>query len=123
MLEYGSQRRTTPALHHSTTPINPMGRSIKKGPFVDYHLTEKILKAKETKSKSPIKTWSRRSMITPDFVGLTDQRLGAAFHFLNKPSLARDRVETSALVCRSFVSRGGEFGDSQCLGESRDRAF
>src|SRR5260370_7130666 len=48
-----------------------MGRSIKKGPFVDGHLMEKIAKAKEAKSKTPIKTWSRRSMITPDFVGLT----------------------------------------------------
>src|SRR6266404_4371536 len=48
-----------------------MGRSIKKGPFVDGHLMEKIIKAKDTKSKTPIKTWSRRSMITPDFVGMT----------------------------------------------------
>ena len=48
-----------------------MGRSIKKGPFVDFHLQEKIQKAKDTKSKTPIKTWSRRSMITPDFVGIT----------------------------------------------------
>jgi small subunit ribosomal protein S19 len=48
-----------------------MGRSIKKGPFVDGHLLEKITKAKEAKSKTPIKTWSRRSVITPDFVGLT----------------------------------------------------
>jgi small subunit ribosomal protein S19 len=48
-----------------------MGRSIKKGPFVDQHLIDKIDKAIEAKSKKPIKTWSRRSMITPDFVGLT----------------------------------------------------
>ena len=48
-----------------------MGRSIKKGPFVDQHLQEKIDAAKAAKSKLPIKTWSRRSMITPDFVGLT----------------------------------------------------
>ena len=48
-----------------------MGRSIKKGPFVDGHLLEKIEAAKASKSKSPIKTWSRRSMITPDFVGHT----------------------------------------------------
>src|SRR5260221_6849929 len=48
-----------------------MGRSIKKGPFIDGHLLEKITKAKEAKSKQPIKTWSRRSMITPDFVGMT----------------------------------------------------
>lgn len=48
-----------------------MGRSIKKGEFVDDHLLKKILKAKEAKSKVPIKTWSRRSTITPDFVGIT----------------------------------------------------
>jgi small subunit ribosomal protein S19 len=48
-----------------------MGRSIKKGPFVDLHLQVKIQKAKDAKSKTPIKTWSRRSMITPEFVGLT----------------------------------------------------
>ena len=48
-----------------------MGRSIKKGPFVDLHLLKRIDKAKASKSKSPIKTWSRRSMITPDMVGLT----------------------------------------------------
>jgi small subunit ribosomal protein S19 len=48
-----------------------MGRSIKKGPFVDQHLLDKIEVAKAANSKTPIKTWSRRSMITPDFVGLT----------------------------------------------------
>jgi small subunit ribosomal protein S19 len=48
-----------------------MGRSIKKGPFVDQHLQVKIDAAKAAKLKTPIKTWSRRSMITPDFVGLT----------------------------------------------------
>ncbi|MCO5051606.1 MAG: 30S ribosomal protein S19 [Verrucomicrobiae bacterium] len=48
-----------------------MGRSIKKGPFVEQRLLEKIQKAKAAKSKAPIKTWSRRSMITPEFVGVT----------------------------------------------------
>jgi small subunit ribosomal protein S19 len=48
-----------------------MGRSLKKGPFVDHHLMDKVAKAKAAKSKAPIKTWSRRSTITPDFVGLT----------------------------------------------------
>jgi small subunit ribosomal protein S19 len=47
-----------------------MGRSIKKGPFIDNHLMEDIQEAKAANSKAPIKTWSRRSMITPDFVGL-----------------------------------------------------
>lgn len=48
-----------------------MGRSIKKGPFSDGHLLKKIEKAKSSGSRLPIKTWSRRSMITPDFVGMT----------------------------------------------------
>ena len=48
-----------------------MARSIKKGPFVDYHLLKKIEVAKETNDKRPIKTWSRRSMVTPEMVGLT----------------------------------------------------
>ncbi len=48
-----------------------MPRSIKKGPFVDQHLIKKVEEAVETKSKRPIKTWSRRSMVLPDMVGLT----------------------------------------------------
>jgi small subunit ribosomal protein S19 len=46
-------------------------RSIKKGPFVDHHLVQKVDQARATNSKRPIKTWSRRSMIVPDMVGLT----------------------------------------------------
>ncbi|MGH8800857.1 MAG: 30S ribosomal protein S19 [Casimicrobiaceae bacterium] len=48
-----------------------MTRSLKKGPFVDHHLAAKVEKASATKDKKPIKTWSRRSTITPEFVGLT----------------------------------------------------
>ena len=48
-----------------------MPRSIKKGPFVDHHLAAKIDAAREANDKRPIKTWSRRSMILPDMVGLT----------------------------------------------------
>jgi len=48
-----------------------MPRSLKKGPFVDQKLLAKIDVAVEKGDKKPIKTWSRRSMITPDFVGLT----------------------------------------------------
>ena len=48
-----------------------MARSIKKGPFVDAHLMAKVDKAQAIKDKKPIKTWSRRSTILPDFVGLT----------------------------------------------------
>ncbi len=48
-----------------------MGRSIKKGAFVEASLMDKIVKAKAVNLKTPIKTWSRRSTITPDFIGLT----------------------------------------------------
>ena len=48
-----------------------MPRSVKKGPFVDHGLWEKISKAQQEGSRRPIKTWSRRSMIMPEFVGLT----------------------------------------------------
>jgi len=46
-------------------------RSLKKGPFVDLHLVKKVAEAKEKNIKRPIKTWSRRSMVLPDMVGLT----------------------------------------------------
>jgi small subunit ribosomal protein S19 len=48
-----------------------MGRSLKKGPFVDHHLLDKVFKSNRTGKKSIIKTWSRRSMIVPDMVGHT----------------------------------------------------
>ncbi len=48
-----------------------MPRSVRKGPFVDHHLVKKVADALETNNKRPIKTWSRRSMILPDMVGLT----------------------------------------------------
>lgn len=48
-----------------------MPRSVKKGPFVDGHLLSKVEKARESNSKRPIKTWSRRSMVLPQMVGLT----------------------------------------------------
>ena len=48
-----------------------MARSIKKGPFVDYHLMAKVEAARASSDKRPLKTWSRRSTILPDFVGLT----------------------------------------------------
>jgi len=46
-------------------------RSIRKGPFVDLHLAKKVQAAAEANSRKPIKTWSRRSMILPDMLGLT----------------------------------------------------
>ena len=48
-----------------------MPRSLKKGPFVDLHLAKKVQTASQKNDRRPIKTWSRRSLITPDFVGHT----------------------------------------------------
>ena len=48
-----------------------MPRSVKKGPFVDLHLAKKVEKAVASNNKRPIKTWSRRSMILPEMIGLT----------------------------------------------------
>ena len=48
-----------------------MARSVKKGPFIDKHLYKKIMEMKNTDKKKPIKTWSRRSTIFPEMVGLT----------------------------------------------------
>ena len=48
-----------------------MPRSIKKGPFIDAHLEKKVQEAVASNNRKPIKTWSRRSMIIPDMIGLT----------------------------------------------------
>ena len=48
-----------------------MARSIKKGPFVDAHLLKKVEAVRATNDKRPVKTWSRRSTVLPEFVGLT----------------------------------------------------
>ena len=48
-----------------------MPRSLKKGPFIDHHLIDKVNKAVENNDRKPIKTWSRRSTVFPEMVGLT----------------------------------------------------
>ena len=48
-----------------------MPRSIKKGPFIDHHLVKKVDAARANGDKRPVKTWSRRSMVTPEMIGLT----------------------------------------------------
>jgi small subunit ribosomal protein S19 len=87
-----------------------MGRSIKKGPFIDFHLLDKIQKAKDHKSKTPIKTWSRRSMIVPDMVGLT-----IAIH--------NGRQHVPVLVSENMVGHKlGEFAITRTFkGHSGDR--
>jgi small subunit ribosomal protein S19 len=64
-----------------------MARSLKKGPFVDHHLMAKVEKATAIKDKKPIKTWSRRSTILPEFIGLT-----VAVHNGNVPVYVTDQM-------------------------------
>ena len=67
-----------------------MPRSLKKGPFVDAHVEKKVKEAKETNSKQVIKTWSRRSTIVPDMIGLTfDVTENMVGHKLGEFSLTR----------------------------------
>jgi len=87
-----------------------MSRSIKKGPFVDVHLLDKVAKASATSDRRPIKTWSRRSMIVPDMVGLT-----LAVH--------NGRQHIPVLVSENMVGHKlGEFAPTRSFkGHSGDR--
>jgi len=85
-------------------------RSLKKGPFIDHHLMAKVLTAAQNKDKRPIKTWSRRSMVTPDMVGLT-----LAIH--------NGRQHIPVLVNENMVGHKlGEFASTRTYrGHSADR--
>lgn len=87
-----------------------MPRSIKKGPFIDSHLVKKVNEAVATSNRRPIKTWSRRSMVSPDMVGLT-----IAVHN------GRDHVPV--LVSENMVGHKlGEFASTRTFkGHSGDR--
>lgn len=86
-----------------------MPRSIKKGPFVDYHLLKKVEDAVAGGSKKPIKTWSRRSMITPEMVGLTIAIHNGKVHvpiFISE-SMVGHKLGEFALT-RTFRAHAGE---------------
>jgi len=85
-------------------------RSVKKGPFVDHHLLKKVEDAVATNNRKPIKTWSRRSMILPDMVGLT-----IAIH--------NGRQHVPVLVSENMVGHKlGEFAMTRTFrGHSGDR--
>ena len=87
-----------------------MPRSIKKGPFVDTHLMRKVEVAARNNDRRPIKTWSRRSMVIPDMVGLT-----IAVH--------NGRVHVPILVSENMVGHKlGEFAMTRTIkGHSGDR--
>ena len=86
-----------------------MTRSLKKGPFIDYHLLAKINKAIETNDKKPIKTWSRRSMIIPSMVGLTISVHNGRQHipvFINEDMVGHKLGEFA--ITRTFKMHSGD---------------
>ncbi len=86
-----------------------MARSLKKGPFVDLHLLKKVDAAVATSSKRPIKTWSRRSMITPEMVGLTIAIHNGKAHvpvLVNENMVGHKLGEFAAT--RTFKGHGGD---------------
>ena len=86
-----------------------MPRSLKKGPFVDLHLAKKVDTAVATSSKRPIKTWSRRSMILPEMVGLTIAVHNGKAHV---PVLVNENMVGHKLgefaMTRTFKGHGGD---------------
>jgi small subunit ribosomal protein S19 len=86
-----------------------MPRSLKKGPFVDHHLAKKIEVANQTNNKRPIKTWSRRSMVLPEMVGLTIAIHNGKNHI---PVLVNENMVGHKLgefaVTRTFKGHGGD---------------
>jgi small subunit ribosomal protein S19 len=88
-----------------------MSRSLKKGPFVEDSLVQKVLKQRQTGVKDPIKTWSRRSTVVPEFVGYTFMvHNGKMFHkvFVTEEMVGHKLGEFS--VTRTFRGHSGNKG-------------
>ena len=86
-----------------------MPRSIKKGPFIDHHLEKKVLDAQASRVKKPIKTWSRRSMVIPEMVGLTIQVHNGRNHvpvFITENMVSHKLGEFAPT--RTFKGHGGD---------------
>lgn len=86
-----------------------MARSLRKGPFVDEHLVRKVFKAVETKDRKPIKTWSRRSVIIPDMIGLTIAVHNGRMHvpvLVNESMIGHKLGEFS--ITRTFKAHSGD---------------
>ncbi len=86
-----------------------MARSLKKGPFVDHHLIKKVEAVSGSNSKKPIKTWSRRSMILPEMVGLTVAIHNGKAHIpvLVNENMVGHKLGEFALT-RTFKGHGGD---------------
>ena len=86
-----------------------MPRSLKKGPFIDHHLAKKVDAAVAANNKRPIKTWSRRSMILPEMVGLTIAIHNGRAHvpILVNENMVGHKLGEFALT-RTFKGHGGD---------------
>jgi len=86
-----------------------MPRSLRKGPFIDHHLMQKVEKAVATNDRKPIKTWSRRSLVAPEMVGLTIAIHNGRQHV---PVLVNENMVGHKLgefaVTRTFKSHSGD---------------
>ena len=91
-----------------------MPRSIKKGPFIDHHLLKKVEDAVSSNNRKPIKTWSRRSMISPDMLGLTIAVHNGKQHI---PVLISENMVGHKLgefsPTRKFIRHGGKMQKEQ----------
>ena len=99
-----------------------MARSVKKGPFVDGHLMSKVLAAAATNDKKPIKTWSRRSTILPDFIGLTLAVHNGKQHipvFVSE-NMVGHKLDVLALLADDHSGARGEQRDARILGRALD---
>jgi small subunit ribosomal protein S19 len=86
-----------------------MARSLRKGPFVDEHLIQKVMKAQDSNDRKPIKTWSRRSVIVPEMIGLTIAVHNGHAHVpvsINENMIGHKLGEFA--VTRTFKSHSGD---------------
>ncbi len=86
-----------------------MARSLRKGPFVDEHLIQKVMKAQDSNDRKPIKTWSRRSVIVPEMIGLTIAIHNGHAHVpvsINENMIGHKLGEFA--VTRTFKSHSGD---------------
>ena len=86
-----------------------MARSLRKGPFVDEHLIKKVLTAQEKNDRKPIKTWSRRSVVVPEMIGLTIAVHNGRAHVpisINENMIGHKLGEFA--VTRTFKSHSGD---------------
>ncbi len=91
-----------------------MSRSLKKGPFIDYRLLNKVTKAKDSGSRTPIKTWSRSCTITPEMVGVTIAVHNGKEHipvFIIEEMVGHKLGEFS--ITRKFKGHGGKMAKEQ----------